>query len=123
MRRRGRRRAGARWRSARRSNAAPASARPPTRSAPGRPGRARDRRPQRPWRARIRWYGRATVGSDQLQAGLSLIRAAGERGIALRLVGGLAVQALTPGYPARVRDGQDLDLAARGGDRRALTDL
>jgi hypothetical protein len=57
---------------------------------------------------------------DEAQA---LVDLAGERGIALRLVGGLAIRLLTPELPPRTRTGQDLDFAARGSDRRALTDL
>jgi len=46
--------------------------------------------------------------------------AAGE-GITVRLVGGLAIQYLTPQFPPRGGDRQDLDLATLSSDRRPLT--
>jgi hypothetical protein len=46
--------------------------------------------------------------------------AAGE-GITVRLAGGLAVQYLTPAFPPRGGDRQDLDLATLSSDRRPLT--
>jgi len=46
--------------------------------------------------------------------------AAGER-ITVRLVGGLAIQYLTPDFPPRGGTRQDLDLATKSSDRRALT--
>jgi len=45
--------------------------------------------------------------------------AAGE-GITVRLAGGLAIQYLTPGFPPRGGDRQDLDLATLSSDRRPL---
>jgi hypothetical protein len=56
-----------------------------------------------------------------LAAALEIVEAAGGRGIPLRLVGGLAVQALCPDFPPRTRDGQDLDLATTAQARKALT--
>ncbi len=46
--------------------------------------------------------------------------AAGER-ITVRLAGGLAIQYLTPEFPPRGGDRQDLDLATLSSDRRQLT--
>jgi hypothetical protein len=46
--------------------------------------------------------------------------AAGE-GITVRLAGGLAIQYLTPRFPPRGGDRQDLDLATMSSDRRSLT--
>lgn len=46
--------------------------------------------------------------------------AAGE-GITVRLAGGLAIQYLTPEFPPRGGDRQDLDLATLSSDRRPLT--
>jgi len=46
--------------------------------------------------------------------------AAGE-GITVRLAGGLAIQYLTPRFPPRGGDRQDLDLATLSSDRRPLT--
>lgn len=45
---------------------------------------------------------------------------AGREGITVRLAGGLAVQFLTPQFPPRGGDGQDIDLAVLSRDRRAL---
>jgi hypothetical protein len=57
-----------------------------------------------------------------LDAALEIVEAADGRGIPLRLIGGLAVQALCPQFPPRTRDGQDLDLATTGKARKALTE-
>jgi hypothetical protein len=50
--------------------------------------------------------------ADALPAALDLIAGATARGVPLRLVGGLAVRYLTPAFPPRVREGQDIDLAS-----------
>ena len=52
------------------------------------------------------------LASDPLETALRLVEGAASRNVPLRLVGGLAVRYLTPGYPPRVRDRQDLDLAS-----------
>jgi hypothetical protein len=52
-----------------------------------------------------------------------LIDTAGDRGIVLRLLGGLAIQLLTPELPPRTRDGQDLDFASVRSSRKALIEL
>jgi hypothetical protein len=52
-----------------------------------------------------------------------LIDLAGDRGIVLRLLGGLAIQLLTPELPPRTRDGQDLDFGSVRSSRRALTEM
>jgi hypothetical protein len=52
-----------------------------------------------------------------------LIDLATERGVVLRLVGGLAIQLLTPELPARTRTGQDLDFASIRSSRKGLTEL
>jgi hypothetical protein len=52
-----------------------------------------------------------------------LIDLAGERGIVLRLLGGLAIQMLTPELPPRTRVGQDLDFASVRASRKPLTEL
>ena len=52
-----------------------------------------------------------------------LIDVAGERGIVLRLLGGLAIQLLTPELPPRTRDGQDLDFASVRSSRKPLTEM
>jgi hypothetical protein len=61
--------------------------------------------------------------TDLLNEAKSLIDLATERNIALRLVGGLAIRALTPALPPRSRTGQDLDFASASSTRRALTDM
>lgn len=58
--------------------------------------------------------------ADPLEEALSLIEAAGPA-VPLRLVGGLAVRALTPSFPPRVRTDQDLDLASVSRARPELT--
>src|SRR5215469_1050081 len=47
--------------------------------------------------------------------------AAAVAGITVRLAGGLAIQYLTPEFPPRGGDSQDLDLATMSSDRRSLT--
>src|SRR6185437_1294787 len=61
--------------------------------------------------------------TDLLHDAKSLIDLASERGIALRLVGGLAIRVITPELPPRQRTGQDLDFASQSSTRRALTDM
>ena len=52
-----------------------------------------------------------------------LIDRAADRGIVLRLLGGLAIQLLTPELPPRTRDGQDLDFASVRSSRKPLTEM
>jgi hypothetical protein len=52
-----------------------------------------------------------------------LIDLAGERGIVLRLLGGLAIQMLTPALPPRIRAGQDLDFGSLRSSRKALIEM
>jgi hypothetical protein len=65
----------------------------------------------------------AVAQTDLLHDAKSLIDLATERGIALRLVGGLAIRVITPELPPRRRTGQDLDFASASSTRRALTDM
>lgn len=58
---------------------------------------------------------------DALEEATSLVREAAGEGIPVRIVGGLAVRFLTPGFPPRSRDDQDLDLCCTSGARTALT--
>jgi hypothetical protein len=58
---------------------------------------------------------------DPLEDASTLVREAAERGIPLRLVGGVAIRLLCPDFPPRVRRGQDLDLASVASVRPALT--
>jgi hypothetical protein len=52
-----------------------------------------------------------------------LIDLAGEQGLVLRLIGGLAIQLLTPELPPRTRSGQDLDFGSVRSSRKGLTSL
>jgi hypothetical protein len=64
-----------------------------------------------------------TLG-DPLAEALRLITLADDRGLQVRLMGGLAFHAQAPTWTARIdRDGRDLDLATRGRDRKALVEL
>src|ERR1700759_4031405 len=59
--------------------------------------------------------------TELLYEGQALIDLAAERGIVLRLLGGLAIRFLCPDLPPRTRAGQDLDFGSRGSTRRDLT--
>jgi hypothetical protein len=59
--------------------------------------------------------------NDALAEALSIVRGASERGIAVRLVGGLAVRVLCPDLPPRHRDAQDLDFVSVSPARQGLT--
>ena len=61
------------------------------------------------------------AGPSLLDEAKQLIEAAGQRGIVLRLLGGLAIQYLTPELPPRSRTGQDLDLGSLSAHRRQLS--
>jgi hypothetical protein len=66
--------------------------------------------------------GTGSDGSkDALAEALSIVRGASERGIAVRLVGGLAVRVLCPDLPPRHGDAQDLDFVSVGPARQGLT--
>lgn len=67
--------------------------------------------------------GDATESVDLLREGRRLVEVAGERGIVLRLLGGLAIGMLCPDLPPRTRAGQDLDFASLSSGRRALGEL
>ena len=58
-----------------------------------------------------------------LEEAVGICAAAAGEGITVRLVGGLAIQYLTPEFPPRGGDRQDLDLAIRSSDRRPLTEF
>jgi len=49
---------------------------------------------------------------DAFELATTVVHAAAERGVPLRLLGGQAVRLLTPAFPPRARAGQDLDLAS-----------
>lgn len=60
-------------------------------------------------------------GPTALEEAVRICEAAADERITVRLAGGLAVQYLTPEFPARGGDRQDLDLATVSSDRRPLT--
>jgi len=58
---------------------------------------------------------------DAMAEAMDLISAAGEEGITVRLLGGMAVRVLCPDFPPRPSDGlQDIDLASVTSSRKAL---
>jgi len=63
----------------------------------------------------------AASGPTALEEAVGVCRAASDQGITVRLAGGLAIQYLTPEFPPRGGDRQDLDMAIESGDRRPLT--
>ena len=56
-----------------------------------------------------------------LEEAVGICEEAADEGITIRLAGGLAIQYLTPEFPPRGGDRQDLDLATSSSDRRQLT--
>jgi hypothetical protein len=65
-----------------------------------------------------------TTLDDPLAEALRIIGLADERGLLVRLMGGLAFHAQAPTWTARIdRAGRDIDLATRSQDRTALTEL
>ena len=56
-----------------------------------------------------------------LEEAVGICETAGDEGITVRLAGGLAIQYLTPEFPPRGGDRQDLDLATQSSDRKQLT--
>lgn len=63
------------------------------------------------------------ASSDGVTQATEVIDAATERGVPLRLLGGLAVRILTPDFPPRARDGQDLDFASVDTAKKPLMEL
>jgi hypothetical protein len=59
--------------------------------------------------------------TELLHDGQALIDLAAQRGIVLRLLGGLAIRLLCPDLPPRTRAGQDLDFGSLSSTRRELT--
>jgi hypothetical protein len=60
-------------------------------------------------------------GPTALEEAVRVCEGAAGEGITIRLAGGLAIQYLTPEFPPRGGDRQDLDLATLSSDRRQLT--
>jgi hypothetical protein len=57
---------------------------------------------------------------DPLPEAVSLCQGAAEAGLPLRLLGGLGVRVLCPGFPPRLRAGQDIDLACLSKGRKKV---
>jgi hypothetical protein len=55
---------------------------------------------------------------DPLPEAVALVEGAARAGLKLRLLGGLGVRVLCPGFPPRQRPGQDIDLACASKGRR-----
>jgi hypothetical protein len=55
---------------------------------------------------------------DPLPEAVALVEGAARAGLKLRLLGGLGVRVLCPGFPPRLRPGQDMDLACASKGRR-----
>jgi hypothetical protein len=58
-----------------------------------------------------------------IEEAVRICETAAEAGITVRLAGGLAIQYLTPEFPPRGGDSQDLDLATVSKDRRSLSEF
>jgi hypothetical protein len=61
------------------------------------------------------------MADDTFDEALELVQAAHHQGVTLKLIGGLAVRALCPAFPARRHDRQDLDFASTSAGRAAVT--
>jgi hypothetical protein len=60
----------------------------------------------------------STPDDDPLPEAVALVEGAVRAGLKVRLLGGLGVRVLCPGFPPRMRAGQDMDLACAGKGRR-----
>lgn len=63
----------------------------------------------------------SSSGPTAIEEAVRICQTAADAGITVRLAGGLAIQYLTPDFPPRGGDSQDLDLATVSGERRSLT--
>lgn len=63
------------------------------------------------------------AGTNLLDEARAIVDLATERGVVLRLLGGVAVSMLCPDLPARTRSGQDVDFGSIASSRRPLTEL
>ena len=64
--------------------------------------------------------GQAGPADDPLPEATALARDAAEEGLGLKLLGGLAVRVLCPGFPPRLRAGQDMDFACLSKGRKKV---
>jgi hypothetical protein len=60
----------------------------------------------------------AGPADDPLPEAIALARGAADAGLGLKLLGGLAVRVLCPGFPPRLRIGQDMDFACMSKGRK-----
>src|SRR5579875_2921675 len=60
----------------------------------------------------------AAPAGDALPEAIALARGAAEAGLPLKLLGGLAIRALSPDLPPRTRGGQDMDFACLSRKRK-----
>jgi hypothetical protein len=60
-------------------------------------------------------------GGDTVEEARAVIDGAVREGVPLRLIGGLAIRFLTPAFPPREREGQDMDLACVSSARAGLS--
>lgn len=63
------------------------------------------------------------ASSGTFDAAVETVRAASERPVPLRLLGGQAIRLLTPDFPPRVREGQDMDLASVSSAKAAVIEF
>src|SRR5579859_4466624 len=66
--------------------------------------------------------GAPSPADDPLPEALALARGAGEASLGLKLLGGLAVRVLCPGFPPRLRAGQDIDFACVSKERKKVAE-
>jgi hypothetical protein len=66
--------------------------------------------------------GAAPPSDDPLPEALTLARGAAEASLGLKLLGGLAVRVLCPGFPPRLRAGQDMDFACVTKQRKKVAE-
>jgi hypothetical protein len=64
-----------------------------------------------------------TLSADTYEAALQAVEAANEDDVPLKLLGGQAVRYLTPEFPPRVRNGQDMDFASVSTAKKPVMDL
>jgi hypothetical protein len=62
--------------------------------------------------------GPAGPSDDPLPEAVALARGAADAGLGLKLLGGLAIRVLCPGFPPRLRAGQDMDFACLSKGRK-----
>ena len=60
---------------------------------------------------------------DAFTAAIETVEAANRKGVPLKLLGGQAIRYLTPDFPPRRRDDQDMDFASVSGARRRVAEL